>query len=100
MVTRQVVVASPRGLEEEAAGRFCTTARAQPARVAVVVADGRSADARSVLGVVELGIAAGQEVTLTADDGDAGAQASVDTLVELLGSDLEPDDQPADGLEA
>ena len=86
MVTRQVVVATPRGLEEEPAGRFCTSARAQPARVTVVAADGRSADARSVLGVVELGIGEGHEVILTADDGDAGAQISVDTLAELLGS--------------
>ncbi|GAA4865800.1 HPr family phosphocarrier protein [Actinomycetospora straminea] len=100
MIARQVVVATPRGLGEEAAGRFCTTARAQPARVHVVVDDGRSADARSVLGVVELGIAAGQEVTLTADEHEAGAQASVDLLAGELARDLEPDDEPAGGQEA
>jgi phosphocarrier protein HPr len=100
VITRQVVVASPRGLGEEAAGRFCTTAHAQPARVRVVVADGRSADARSVLGVVELGIAAGQEVTLTADEHEAGAGTSVDVLAAVLRDDLEPDDENAVGLEA
>jgi phosphocarrier protein len=100
VISRQVVVASPRGLGEEAAGRFATTARAQPARVHLVAADGRSAQARSVLGVVELGVAAGEEVTLTADEHDPGADASLDVLAALLAQDLEPDDQPADGLEA
>lgn len=91
MVTRTVVVASPRGLEEEPAGRFCTSARAQPAPVTVVAVDGRTADARSVLGVVELGVSGGQELTLAASDHDAGAHISVDTLAELLATDLDAD---------
>lgn len=89
MVTRTAVVTTRRGLEEEPAGRFCTTAAAQQARVTVVAADGSEADARSVLAVVGLGIGGGQEVTLRADDGDAGAQESVDALADLLATDLD-----------
>ena len=89
MISRQVVVATPRGLGEESAGRFCTAARNQKARVTVATADGRSADSRSVLAVVELGIDGGQEVTLTADAARHGAEASVDDLAEMLASDLD-----------
>jgi len=88
MISRQVVVATPHGLEEEPAGVFCTAARGQPARVTVATADGRSADARSVLAIIELAVGGGQEVTLLADEADPGAQSSVDTLAGLLASDL------------
>jgi phosphocarrier protein len=91
MITRQVVVATPSGLQEGPAGRFCTSAAAQPARVRVVAADGSEADARSVLAVVSLGIDGGQEVTLAADGAEAGAQVSVDTLADLLATDLDTD---------
>ena len=93
MISRQVVVATPRGLGEEAAGRFATAARGQPARVRVGVADGRSADARSTLAVVDLGVDGGQEVTLTADDAQPGAEASIEALSALLARDLEADDE-------
>ena len=92
MISRQVVVATPCGLGEEAAGRFATAARCQPAVVRVVVADGRSADARSTLAVIELGVDGGQEVTLTADDAQPGAEASLETLAALLARDLEAED--------
>jgi phosphocarrier protein HPr len=92
VISRQVVVATPRGLGEEPAGRFSTAARGQPARVTVVMPDGRSADARSTLAVVELGIDGGQEVTLTADDGQHGAEVSLEALAALLASDLEAED--------
>jgi phosphocarrier protein HPr len=92
VISRQVVVATPRGLGEEAAGRFATAARGQPARVRVVVGDGRSADARSTLAVVELGVDGGQEVMLTADDAQPGAEASLEALATLLARDLEAED--------
>lgn len=92
MISRQVVVAAAHGLGEEAAGRFCTAARGQPARVVVVTDDGRSADALSTLAVVELGVDGGETVTLTADDAEPGARASVDALAALLAGELdEPD---------
>jgi phosphocarrier protein HPr len=95
VISRQVVVATPRGLGEEAAGRFATAARGQPARVHVVVPDGRSADGRSTLAVVELGIDGGDEVTLTADGAQPGAEASLEALAALLARDLAAgDDDP------
>ncbi len=54
----------------------------------VIVEKGaKSANAASILGVLSLGVACGEEVTLIAD-GD-GADAVLDELVELL---VTPDD--------
>ncbi|PVZ07894.1 HPr family phosphocarrier protein [Actinomycetospora cinnamomea] len=89
MITRQVVVATSIGLHARPAMVFCKAAAAQPARVTIGTTAGESADARSMLSVLGLGVRGGQEVTLTADAAQAGAQTSVDTLAELLASDLD-----------
>ena len=48
---------------------------------------GKPVNAASILGILSLGIGHGEEVTLSAD-GD-GADAALDSLVELLSTDLD-----------
>lgn len=89
VVERSVVVATEIGLHARPATTFCKAAAKQQARVSLVTASGDSADARSMLAVLGLGVRGGQEVTLSADASAAGAQASVDALAELLATDLD-----------
>ncbi len=89
MIERTVVVATQIGLHARPAAVFCKAAAAQPASVTLATAEGDSADARSMLSVLGLGVRGGQQVTLSADPGAQGAQASVDALAELLASDLD-----------
>ncbi|WP_373696059.1 HPr family phosphocarrier protein [Actinomycetospora aurantiaca] len=89
MIERTVVVATEIGLHARPAAVFCKAAAAQPARVTLATGDGDTADARSMLAVLGLGVRGGQEVTLTADPDITGAQASVDALAELLATDLD-----------
>lgn len=88
-VERRVVVATQIGLHARPAAVFCKAAAAQPARVTLTTADGGSAECRSMLSVLGLGVRGGQEVTLSADADADGARASVDALAELLASDLD-----------
>jgi phosphocarrier protein HPr len=89
MIERTVVVATQIGLHARPAAVFCKAAAAQPATVTLATAEGDSADARSMLSVLGLGVRGGQQVTLSADPDASGAQASVDALAELLASDLD-----------
>ena len=66
--------ARPAGALAVAAGRF--------AAVISVTVDGRSADAKSVLGVMGLGATSGQHVTVSAAGDDA--QEAVAALVAIL----------------
>lgn len=88
-IERRVVVATEIGLHARPAAVFCKAAGAQQARVTLTTAGNDSADARSMLAVLGLGVRGGQEVTLSADPSAAGAQASVDALAELLATDLD-----------
>lgn len=87
MIEKTVVVASRVGLHARPASVFAQAAAASGYRVTLVASDGRSANAASILGVLSLGIAHGEEVTVAADE--PGAQAAVDSLAELLLHDLE-----------
>lgn len=89
MIERTVVVATQIGLHARPAAVFCKAAAAQPATVTLATAEGDSADARSMLSVLGLGVRGGQQVTLSADPEATGAQASVEALAELLASDLD-----------
>lgn len=89
MIERTVVVATEIGLHARPAAVFCKAAAAQPAKVTLATAEGDSADARSMLSVLGLGVRGGQQVTLTAPADADGAQASVDALAELLATDLD-----------
>jgi phosphocarrier protein HPr len=89
MIERTVVVGTQIGLHARPAAVFCKAAAAQPTKVTLVTAEGDTADTRSMLSVLGLGVRGGQEVTLAADPEAVGAQASVDALAELLASDLD-----------
>ena len=89
MIERSVVVATQIGLHARPAAVFCKAAAAQPAKVTLATPEGDSADARSMLSVLGLGVRGGQQVTLSADPDVVGAQASVDALAELLATDLD-----------
>lgn len=83
MAERTARVASQQGLHARPASLF--TQAAKRSGIAVTIEKGgKSANAASILGVISLGVACGEEVTLTAT-GD-GADAVLDELVTLLGT--------------
>jgi phosphocarrier protein len=59
----------------------------------MITAGERTVDARSMLGVLSLGVNTGGSVTLAAEG--EGADAVLDTLVKLLESDLDAE-EPVD----
>jgi phosphocarrier protein len=84
---RRCVVASEVGLHARPAAVFVKTAAAQPVKVKIGKPDGDPVDAGSILSVMTLGAEHGDEVILSADG--EGADAALDTLVELLEQDLD-----------
>lgn len=81
MAERTARIASIHGLHARPASLF--TQAASRSGIPVTVAKGeRSANAASILGVISLGVACGEEVTLTAEG--EGADAVLDELVTLL----------------
>ena len=81
---RAVVVAITEGLHARPAALFVKTAAAQPAPVCIAKPGGDAVEAASILGVMTLGVSAGDEVVLSTDaDGD-DASASIDALVAFL----------------
>ena len=87
MSERKVTVASSVGLHARPASLFAQAAAATGVTVTLTSAAGRSVNAASILGVLSLGIGHGEEVTLSAEG--EGAEAALDTLAELLGTDLD-----------
>jgi len=87
MAERTVTVASTVGLHARPASLFAQAAAATGVTVTLTSAAGRSVNAASILGVLSLGIGHGEEVTLSAEG--EGAEAALDTLAELLGTDLD-----------
>ncbi|CAN5171947.1 HPr family phosphocarrier protein [soil metagenome] len=87
MAERTVTVASSVGLHARPASLFAQAAAKAGVPVQLTSAAGKSVNAASILGVLSLGIGHGDEVTLSAE-GD-GADAALDTLAELLGTDLD-----------
>lgn len=85
MPERTVVVASLIGLHARPASLVSLAAAGTgvPMRLH---AHGRTVDAASILGVLSLGVAHGDEVMVSADDPDA-----VDALIALLERDLSQD---------
>ena len=81
---RAVVVAITAGLHARPAALFVKTAAAQPAPVRIAKPGGDAVEAASILGVMTLGVSAGDEVVLSTDaDGD-DASASIDALATFL----------------
>lgn len=87
MAERTVTVASSVGLHARPASLFAQAAAKAGVPVQLTSAAGKSVNAASILGVLSLGIGHGEEVTLSAE-GD-GAEAALDSLAELLGTDLD-----------
>jgi phosphocarrier protein HPr len=82
MPERTVVIASPAGLHARPAAMFVKAAAASGVAVRIAKGDGASVDAGSMLDVLTLNAAQGDEVRLSAE-GD-GADAALDTLVGML----------------
>ena len=87
MATRQVQIASSVGLHARPASLFVQAATATGLAVTIAKEGGNPVDARSILMVMAMGARHGETVTLSAE-GD-GADAALDSLVELLSRDLD-----------
>ncbi|MFZ0529894.1 MAG: HPr family phosphocarrier protein [Propionicimonas sp.] len=87
MASRQVSIASSVGLHARPASLFVQAVTASGLPVKIAKEGGSEVDARSILMVMALGAKHGEVVTLSAE-GD-GADAVLDSLVELLSRDLD-----------
>jgi len=81
MASRTVDVLNKRGLHARASARFVTLAAQLPVEV-VVEKDGSSVCGTSIMGLMMLGAAMGDRITISAD-GD-GAEEAVIALSELV----------------
>ena len=81
MIERTVLITNRRGLHARASAKFVTMATGLPAKVEVEK-DGSSVVGTSIMGLMMLGAAMGDQVTIRAV-GD-GAEQSVGALVELI----------------
>ena len=80
-IARTVTITNRRGLHARASAKFVTLASAQPVEVAVVK-DGSRVTGTSIMGLMMLGAAMGDHITISAEG--EGAQATVDALAELV----------------
>ena len=80
-VARTVLIINKRGLHARASAKFVTMASGIGARVEVEK-DGSKVVGTSIMGLMMLGAAMGDEITIRAN-GD-GAEAAVTSLVELV----------------
>lgn len=87
MPTRTVALASAVGLHARPAAVLTSAVNDSGLEVTLALGGGEPVDAGSILEVMTLGAKHGDPVTLSAD-GD-GADAVLDRLVALLGSDLD-----------
>jgi phosphocarrier protein HPr len=87
MPSRTVTVASSVGLHARPASLFAQAAAKLDVPVTLTSASGKSVNAKSILGVLSLGVGHGEEVTLAAEG--EGAEQALDTLAELLNTDLD-----------
>lgn len=82
-ISKTVLITNRRGLHARASAKFVTMASGLPATVEVEK-DGSSVTGTSIMGLMMLGAAMGDSVTISAA-GD-GAEAAVDQLVALVES--------------
>ena len=87
MAERTVTVASSVGLHARPASLFSQAAAKAGVPVTLTNAAGKSVNAASILGVLSLGIGHGETVTI-ASDAD-GSDEALDSLAELLNTDLD-----------
>ncbi|NDO89342.1 HPr family phosphocarrier protein [Cellulosimicrobium composti] len=81
---RAVVVAITEGLHARPAALFVKAAAAQPAPVRIAKPGAEPVEAASILGVMTLGVSAGDEVVLSTDSDGDDASASIDALATFL----------------
>jgi phosphocarrier protein HPr len=87
MFERHAVIGSAVGLHARPAAVFVQAAVRAPVAVTIAKGDGEPVDARSILFVLTLGAAQGDEVVLRAEG--EGAEEALDSLVALLEQDLD-----------
>jgi len=87
MSERTITVASSVGLHARPASLFAQAAAKTGVPVTLTTAAGKSVNAASILGVLSLGIGHGETVTIAAEG--EGADAALDTLAEVLNTDLD-----------
>jgi phosphocarrier protein len=80
-IARTVLIANKRGLHARASAKFVTLASAQDARIAVEK-DGSSVAGTSIMGLMMLGAAMGDHVTISASGGNA--EEALGLLVALV----------------
>ncbi len=80
-VTRSVQITNKRGLHARASAKFVTLASGLPVEV-LVEKDGPAVTGTSIMGLMMLGAAMGDTITISAD-GD-GAEGAVAQLIELV----------------
>ncbi|MFA5988661.1 MAG: HPr family phosphocarrier protein [Sphingomonas sp.] len=80
-VFRTVTIANRRGLHARASAKFVTLASAQPVEVAVVK-DGSPVTGTSIMGLMMLGAAMGDHITISAEG--EGAEVAVAALAALV----------------
>ena len=81
-VARQVLIANRRGLHARASAKFVTLAATQPCEVKVEKEPGSAVTGTSIMGLMMLGAAMGDTITISAT-GD-GADAAVAALCDLV----------------
>lgn len=79
--SRTVQIGNRRGLHARASAKFVTLASSQPVEL-VVEKDGSKVTATSIMGLMMLGAAMGDSITISAE-GD-GAEGAVEALVQLV----------------
>ncbi len=82
MISRDVLISNRRGLHARASAKFVTLAVTLPAKVDVSKDGSGTVVGSSIMGLMMLGAAMGDVITISAD-GD-GAEKSVTALVELV----------------
>ncbi|MBI4168842.1 MAG: HPr family phosphocarrier protein [Acidobacteria bacterium] len=81
MIREEVVITNARGLHARAAARFVQVASAFRSRV-LIAKDGRTADGKSILGLLALLGRQGARLTISVDGSDE--KEALRTLVELV----------------
>jgi phosphocarrier protein len=88
MLAQDVVIANAMGLHARAAARFVQVASRFASRI-VIRRDGRTADGKSILGLLALVAAQGTRLTISADGDDEreAVRALVDLVAQRFGED-------------
>lgn len=87
MAQRTVRIGSSVGLHARPAKLFTQAVKASGRAVTITKGDGVAVDAGSILRVMALAAKQGDEVTIASDDD--GAEQTLDSLAELLATDLD-----------